>query len=214
MTSKNTGLTESITSKNQEFSHLKSEENIHFFEKLIDQTETRAYSAALRLTHDKDEADDLVQETYIKAWKNFGRYIKEKPFINWILKMMQRLYIDKKRGSRFSDRTESTCRCISTKTGLPQEMEIADTCPTPEEEVVRREFEKEVITLLFKIPFVYLNTILMCDIKGMSYQEIADKQHASMGTVRSRIHRGRKLLRKMIQEKGIQPTFYARRRAV
>ena len=131
MTSKNTGLTESITSKNQEFSHLKSEENIHFFEKLIDQTETRAYSAALRLTHDKDEADDLVQETYIKAWKNFGRYIKEKPFINWILKMMQRLYIDKKRGSRFSDRTESTCRCISTKTGLPQEMEIADTCPTP-----------------------------------------------------------------------------------
>ncbi len=214
MTSKNTRLIGNLTTQKEEIFDPEVEVDVHFFEKLVDQTEKKAYSAALYLTHDQDEADDLVQETYIKAWRNFGRYIKGKPFLNWILKMMQRLYIDKKRRNRLRDQTESTLIYTSQKTGKLQEIEVADIRLNPEEEILKREFEKEMIYLFFKLPMVYLHTILMCDIGGMSYKEIAALQQASMGTVRSRIHRGRKLLRKMIQDKGIQSTYSATRTSV
>ena len=73
------------------------EQNAEAFEKLIGISKSRAYRMAFELTRNASDAEDLVQETYVKAWKGFDSYATEKPFLNWLLRIMQRAYLDSRR---------------------------------------------------------------------------------------------------------------------
>lgn len=74
-----------LSQRQREFEHMQAE------------TRRRAYSMALQLTRNASEAEDLVQETYIKAWRAFDSYLPGRPFLNWILRIMQRAYLDFRR---------------------------------------------------------------------------------------------------------------------
>src|SRR5437016_312300 len=63
------------------------------FEKLMGETKTRAYSMALQLTRNKFDAEDLMQDTVVKAWRRFDSYLPGRPFLNWLLRIMQRTYL-------------------------------------------------------------------------------------------------------------------------
>ncbi|MFQ3587864.1 MAG: RNA polymerase sigma factor, partial [Fimbriimonadaceae bacterium] len=67
------------------------------FESMVRDTKRRAYSMALQLTRNTSEAEDLVQETYVKAWRGFDTYTPGRPFLNWLLRIMQRAYLDQRR---------------------------------------------------------------------------------------------------------------------
>jgi RNA polymerase sigma-70 factor (ECF subfamily) len=157
---------------------------------------------ALQLTRNPSDAEDLVQDTYVKAWKGFDSYIPGRPFLNWLLRIMQRAYLDSRRRENPIRKAESLNSMISPSDGEVQELPIPDAAPTPDEEVLHEEFKKELFEALDQLPEVYRNAITMCDLENLSYSEIAERQRTTIGTVRSRIHRGRKLLRDIIVKPG------------
>lgn len=173
------------------------------FETMMNSTERRAYSMALQLTRNPSDAEDLVQDTYVKAWRGFDSYIPGRPFLNWLLRIMQRAYLDSRRRENPIRRAESLNSMISPSDGEVQELPIQDQGPGPDDEIIHAEFSAELKKALNELPDVYRNAIVMCDLEGLSYSEIAEIQKTTIGTVRSRIHRGRKFLREIAQRNGI-----------
>jgi len=168
---------------------------------MMSDTRRRAYTMALQLTRNASDAEDLMQDTYIKAWRGFDSYMPGRPFLNWLLRIMQRAYLDSRRRDNPIRKAESLNSMISPSDGEVQELPISDGGPTPDEEVLHQEFRANLHSALAELPEVYRTAIVMCDLEEMSYSEIADIQHTTIGTVRSRIHRGRRLLRDIIQKR-------------
>jgi RNA polymerase sigma-70 factor, ECF subfamily len=173
------------------------------FEQMIEATERRAYRMALHLTRNRTDAEDLVQDTYAKAWRGFESYTPGRPFLNWLLRIMQRSYLDSLRRENPIRRAESLNAMISPSDGEVQELQIPARDTAPDEEMLQQEFAKELQAALSDLPEVYQTAIRLCDLEERSYQEIAEIQGTTVGTVRSRIHRGRKLLREIALERGL-----------
>ncbi len=171
------------------------EQNAESFEKLIGISQKRAYRMAYELTRNASDAEDLVQETYVKAWKGFDSYAMDKPFLNWLLRIMQRAYLDSRRRANPIRKADSLQAIGQTVEGEIQELNIADPSPIASDEILFVEYQDQLSNALNLIPEIYATAIRQCDLEGMSYHEIADQQNTTIGTVRSRIHRGRKLLR-------------------
>ena len=168
------------------------------FEKLMGETESRAYSMALQLTRNKFDAEDLMQDTVVKAWRRFDSYLPGRPFLNWLLRIMQRTYLDTLRRNNPIRRAESLNSMISPSDGEVQEIQIVDHAPTAEAETQHKELQEGIRAALDRLPELYRTAIELCDFDQLSYSEIADKQKTTIGTIRSRIHRGRKMLRDII----------------
>ncbi|MBS1720735.1 MAG: sigma-70 family RNA polymerase sigma factor [Armatimonadetes bacterium] len=182
---------------------IRTEFDTRRFEEMMNSTERRAYSMALQLTRNPSEAEDLVQDTFVKAWKGFDSYHPGRPFLNWLLRIMQRAYLDTRRRDNPIRKADSLNSMISPNDGEVQELPIPDPSPTPDEEAVYAEFSNGLRNALSELPAVYRESIELCDLEGMTYQEIAEIQGATIGTVRSRIHRGRKMLRDVVTRRGI-----------
>jgi RNA polymerase sigma-70 factor, ECF subfamily len=185
----------------------RSDEDFHRFEAMMADTERRAYSMALQLTRNSSDAEDLVQDTFVKAWRGFESYMPGRPFLNWLLRIMQRAYLDSRRRDNPIRKAESLNSMISPSDGEVQELPIADDGPGPDDEALYEEFRQGLRESLAELPDVYRTAIEMCDLDELSYSEIAELQNTTIGTVRSRIHRGRKLLREIAQKKGLTLPF-------
>jgi RNA polymerase sigma-70 factor (ECF subfamily) len=182
---------------------IRSEVETKRFHQMIEDTRRRAYSMALQLTRNPSDAEDLMQETFVKAWRGFDTYMPGRPFLNWLLRIMQRAYLDNRRRDNPIRRAESLHSMISPSDGEVQDMPIADLGPTPDQEVLHDEFRIQLHEALAELPEVYRLAIVMCDLEGLSYAEIAEQQRTTIGTVRSRIHRGRRLLRDIVVKSGL-----------
>src|SRR3569832_1534313 len=112
----------------------RDEYDLRRFQEMVSDTQRRAYSMALQLTRNPSEAEDLVQDTYVKAWKGFDSYIPGRPFLNWLLRIMQRAYLDSRRRDNPIRRAESLNSMISPSDGEIQELPIPDEGPTPAQE--------------------------------------------------------------------------------
>jgi RNA polymerase sigma-70 factor (ECF subfamily) len=174
------------------------------FERMRRDTHRRAYAMALQMTRSPSDAEDLVQDTYVKAWRFFDSYHPGRPFLNWLLRIMQRAYLDSLRRENPVRRAESLNTMVSPSDGEVQEIPIADNSFNAEHELLMEEFTKELHSALKELPEVYRKAIVLCDIEELSYQEIAERQGTTVGTVRSRIHRGRRMLREAALRKGLQ----------
>lgn len=182
---------------------VRSDSEIRQFEALMGQTQRRAYSMAFQLTRNPAEAEDLVQDTYVKAWRGFDSYSPGRPFLNWLLRIMQRAYLDNRRRDNPIRKADSLNSMISPADGEVQELPIPDRGPSPDDEVIYSEFKSDLQRALRELPDVYREAIELCDLDGLSYAEIADIQNTTIGTVRSRIHRGRKFLRDVAMNHGL-----------
>jgi len=182
---------------------LRPEADIRRFEEMSQLTRRRAYSMALQLTRNPVEAEDLLQDTFVKAWRGFDSYMPGRPFLNWLLRIMQRAYLDSRRRENPIRKAESLSAITNPSDGETQELPVADPGAGPDEEALFKEFSRELRTALADLPDVYRSAIEMCDLEELSYSEIATLQNTTVGTVRSRIHRGRRLLRDIIQKKGV-----------
>jgi len=177
-------------------------EDLQRFQDMMGQTRRRAYTMALQLTRNPADAEDLMQETYLKAWKGFDSYLPGRPFLNWLLRIMQRAYLDTRRRDNPIRKAESLNSMISPSDGEVQELPIPDDGPAPDQELMQDELRFQIRSALAELPEVYRDAIGMCDLEGMSYSEIAEIQNTTIGTVRSRIHRGRRLLRDILVRQG------------
>lgn len=166
------------------------------FERLMKTSWRRAYNMAFQLTRNRSDAEDLVQDTFLKAWKGFATFRPERPFINWVLRIMQRAFLDLRRRDNPVRTAESLNGMVSPSDGEVQELPIPDRSLGPEESYLSEEVRREVTEALGTIPEIYRAAVVLCDIEGLSYTEIAEVQNTTVGTVRSRIYRGRQMLKK------------------
>lgn len=181
---------------------LRPDEELHRFQSMVGDTKRRAYTMALQLTRNPSDAEDLMQDTYVKAWRGFDTYMPGRPFLNWLLRIMQRAYLDARRRDNPIRKAESLNSMVSPSDGEVQELPIADEGPTPDERVMSAEFHAALMCALDELPEVYRSAIVLCDLEALSYSEIAERQNTTIGTVRSRIHRGRRLLRDLLVKSG------------
>ncbi len=189
------------------------------FEQLFHRCYSRAYSAAYRLMGNSSDAEDLTQEAFLRVWAAFDRYDRTRPFEGWLFRIISNLAIDRwrrtagmtvcsldaatvgsgsrSRGGRFPE-SEGGATLLSC---------LADERPSvlPEQSLMRAETGRKVRNALSALPGDYRQAVEMADIKGYSYEEIAEHVGCPVGTIRSRLHRGRQLLRQnLIQLHGDQ----------
>ncbi len=163
------------------------------FDQLVERYHKQAYNVAFRMAGNHADAEDVTQEAFIRAFRFFSQYKRELPFDSWLYKIMSNVYIDMLR-KRPKAQMRSLDQPIATEDGETL-MEIPDTADGPEGQLMSREMDSRIQSALGSIPEDFRLAVIYADIEGLSYEEIADAMSCSIGTVRSRIHRGRKLLR-------------------
>ncbi|NPV78857.1 MAG: sigma-70 family RNA polymerase sigma factor [Firmicutes bacterium] len=166
------------------------------FERLVQKYDKAIYNLAYRLTGDKEEAKDLVQEALVKAYRSFDKFQLGSSFEKWLYRIASNIYIDRLR-RRPKFRIESLDRPIDTlDEQLPRELQ--DNSAGPEELAEISELHQAIQRGIQSLPPEYRLAVVLCDVQGFSYEEISEILKCSIGTVRSRIHRGRRLLRKRL----------------
>jgi RNA polymerase sigma-70 factor, ECF subfamily len=157
------------------------------FEQLAMPHFERLYNFACWLTHDRQEAEDLVQETYAKALKGFASFQPGTNFRAWIYKILRNAFLTSRTGLKAA---------TTVPLDLEGEEEILPAIKeTPESILVQRSDRQLVQQSLEQLPVAYREILLLCEVEEMSYQEISATLAIPMGTVMSRLSRARKTLR-------------------
>lgn len=174
------------------------------FERLMRDSYRQAYSVAYRLTGDSADAEDLVQEAYIRAFRFFHRYDEKLPFNSWMYRIIANAHIDliRRRG-----KIKTSSLDHSGSDGL-QAFDVADHSNLPGADMISSSFSEVVQAGLNKMNPEFRLAVVLADIEGLSYEEVADIMETSVGTVRSRIHRGRVQLRTFLLQAA--PESYGR----
>jgi RNA polymerase sigma-70 factor, ECF subfamily len=160
------------------------------FEELVEKHYRQAYNIAYRISGSVTDAEDLTQEALIRAYQSFERYQPELPFANWLYRIIANLHVDELR-RRGRARVESIDACAALN-------DIPDYSSDPADRLLSRELEGHLQQALDALSPDFRTAVVLCDIEGLSYEEIAEIMRCSLGTVRSRVHRGRKHLRKLL----------------
>lgn len=167
------------------------------FERLVREHERDIFNAALRMTGDHADAEDVAQEALVKAYAAFDQFELGTNFRAWILRIVTNTYINEFRRRR---RTPDT----TTWDVLPREelskVSRKEAEDDPELALLEGALDSEVEEALSEIPEVFREAVLLCDMQGMAYHEIAEALDIPIGTVRSRIARGRRLLQEKLRE--------------
>ena len=168
------------------------------FAGLIARAGDKAYNFAYRLAGNDQDARDLVQESFARALEHAGAYDQTRPFDSWLLRILHNVFLD-------SMRRHSHSRTVSLDAPAPvEDAGWADLLPGDEPSAADELILKESVDLLqralARLPTTYRSAIALCDIEGLSYEDIAKVMEIPVGTVRSRIHQGRVLLRKAYEE--------------
>jgi RNA polymerase sigma-70 factor (ECF subfamily) len=178
------------------------------FDELVYRYYQQAYNIAYRLTGNAADAEDLVQEAFLRAYRFFDRYDRSMPFMNWFNRILTNLYIDEYR-RRGRLRTVSIDEVYSNEDGDEgTTMDIPDSAPDPLERALSNEYREAIHEALQHLSPEFRVAVVLADMEGYSYEEIAETTKTSLGTVRSRIHRGRKQLRDYIRRR--HPNLFER----
>jgi RNA polymerase sigma-70 factor, ECF subfamily len=168
------------------------------------------YSAALRMTRNPADAEDLVQETYLKAYRGYGGFQEGTNLKAWLYRILTNTFINRYRAAkRRPDETDledvEDFYLYRRLGGL----EEARASRSAEDELLDFFTETEVKDAVESLPEQFRLAVLLADVEGFSYKEIADILDIPMGTVMSRLHRGRKALQKRLydfaSERGLVP---------
>ena len=169
------------------------------------------YSAALRMTRNKADAEDLVQEAYLRGFRSFHTFQEGTNLRAWLFRILTNAYINKYRARQRrpieSDLGEIEDMYLYRRLGS---METATAGLSAEDQFLDILTDDEVKSALENLPDNFRLPVILADLEGFSYKEIAEMLEIPIGTVMSRLHRGRRQLRGMLEdyarERGLVPT--------
>lgn len=170
------------------------------FDTLVSRHSTDVFSFLVRITGDADEAGDLAQETFLSAIKAVNNFRGESAIKTWLF----RIAINHARNRHRWWKRRGLGRSISTDEPIGDSNEtagdhIAGDGPSPEQMLLNRERERAVLKELAGLAEPFKEVLVLCDIEDLSYEEIATALDLNIGTVKSRIARGREQLRKRLK---------------
>lgn len=169
------------------------------FEHLFQRSHRRAYNLAYRLTGNATDAEDVTQDAYVRAWHNFDSYDASRSFEGWLFRIITNRVIDMRRRQKRVPMYSLDTPVQGDEDGQPLAHEFAAPDSDPEQLVIGPIMDERLQAALTALPTDYRAAILLCDVEQRSYQEIADRMNCAIGTVRSRIHRARVMLRKHME---------------
>lgn len=164
--------------------------DVQAFEKLVKEYQKKIYSTCCMLLSDAEDAEDAVQDVFIKIYNNISSFNEKSLLSTWIYKITQNTcydYLRKKKNVVFDE--------------IPETL-ADDKFLTPEQAMEKMENVELVRECIKEIPLKYRTVLILREFDDMSYGEIADACDISEGTVKSRIYRAREYLLKLISEKG------------
>lgn len=168
------------------------------FEELLREHCEKAYNFAWRLVGNEPDARDLVQEALMKAYSQFQSYDQSRPFDSWLMKILQNIYLD---GLRRDARRPSVSLDAPPATlGRPWEEILPNGEQHPLDHLSKMENLDLIQRSLKQLLPHYRTAVILCDMENLSYEEISKVMDCPIGTVRSRVHQGRILLKKYFQE--------------
>ena len=170
------------------------------------------YAAAMRMTRNKADAEDLVQETYLKAYRAFGSFQEGTNLRAWLYRILTNAYINKYRAKQRrpqeSELGEIEDLYLYRRLGS---METAAASMSAEEQFLDLFTDDEVKQALEDLPDNFRLPVLLADVEGFAYKEIAEMLDIPIGTVMSRLHRGRKAMQRALYDfakaRGLTTTF-------
>ncbi|TWG94142.1 RNA polymerase sigma-29 (SigE) subunit [Nocardioides sp. J9] len=165
------------------------------WERIVEEHSDRVYRLALRLTGNRHDAEDLTQEVFVRVFRSLHTY-RPGTFEGWLHRITTNLFLDqarRKQRIRFDALSDERAA------------RLASASPAPELAYADQTFDDDVEAALAALPPDFRAAVVLCDIEGLSYEEIAEILGAKLGTVRSRIHRGRSLLRKALAHRAPAP---------
>lgn len=169
------------------------------FEQLVLDNQNRVYSLALRMVNDREEAEDLAQEAFVKAWQGLASFQGESSFATWVYRLTANLCIDWLRRQK---RREGVEPAVSLDDADLGRAEPADRDGDPHLVLEKSERGRALARGLAELPDWQRQVLVLRELSGLSYQEIADALDIDLGTVKSRIARGRLSLRKILLKDG------------
>jgi RNA polymerase sigma-70 factor (ECF subfamily) len=159
------------------------------------------FSTALRMTRSRSDAEDLVQETYIKGWRSFHTFQEGTNLRAWLFRIMTNTYINKynakKRKGTEVELDDVEELFLYKRLGSIDQSQLSSSA---EDQMLELFTDDEVKNALEELPEDFRVPVLLSDVDGFSYKEISEMLEIPIGTVMSRLHRGRKAMQKMLYE--------------
>ncbi len=168
-----------------------AEGDLSAFNELVLEYQSLVYNLCLRMLGGQQAAEDAAQESFINAWRNI-RSFRGDSFRAWLLRIAANLCRDelRRRGRRPSSSLDT-----ALEAGMP---DPADEAPLPEESSLSSELREKLESALAELPEEQRTAIVLCDVEGLDYAEIAVAMKTSLGTVKSRIARARMRMREVM----------------
>ena len=167
------------------------------FEELVRRHEKRVYAVALRSSGSPEDAEDITQEVFLRAWRSIEEFRGDSGFSTWLFRITMNLCVDHARHKHAQPQTQPLVMGEEES-----ERPLPDTAPTPEEHLDNSELGRELAAALDEVSEEHRRIVLLRDVSGMSYTEIAEVLEISEGTVKSRLSRARIALRKVLLRRG------------
>ena len=178
--------------------------DVNAFEKLVTEYEKAVYAIAQRMTGNPEDAADMTQEAFIKAYNSLGSFRGDSKFSVWLYRIATNVCLD---FLRSRSRKPTVSLSVEDDDGEEVELDIADESQSPERLLERGLTRDAVRRGLDALSPEYRQILLLREIQGLSYEEIADVLTLEVGTVKSRIFRARKRLSAFLLADGNIPDF-------
>ena len=178
--------------------HPTPSDTVPTWDEVVDNHSARVFRLAYRLTGNRADAEDLTQEVFVRVFRSLDSFTPG-TFEGWLHRITTNLFLDQAR-------RRSRIRFDSLGAyGDDREARLPGRVPAPDHQVIEGLFDDDVEAALLALAPEFRAAVVLCDIEGLSYEEIASVLGLKLGTVRSRIHRGRQQLRRALAHREPQP---------
>jgi RNA polymerase sigma-70 factor (ECF subfamily) len=179
------------------------------FRVLVKRHESRVYALAMRILHDPEWAQDAVQESFLKAYRSIRKFEGRAAFGTWMYRLTYNQCLDMKRADksgRYADWDEE--RTAISEESKVSGQSLSSSIRGPGEEVERGELREQLGKAIETLPEAIRQTLVMREIDGLPYGEIAELLEIPKGTVMSRLFHARKRLQEVLREQGVLPSSF------
>lgn len=169
------------------------------FAELVTAYEKPVYNLCLRMSGNPEDARDLSQEAFVKAWRGLRFYQFEAAFSTWLYRLTSNVCIDFLRKKK---RTPQTALSLQNEDGEDMEPEVEDSLPGPEEQLLHKERQSHIAWAMGQLEPEFRQVLTLRVLQELPYEQIAEIMELKVGTVKSRLARARWKLKKILLESG------------
>ena len=178
-----------------------SEDDVDLFAQLLAAHQDKLYRVAYRMAGHHEDAQDLLQDALLEAYRSFKKFQRGSYFDKWLYRIMTNTFIDRQRHRKRVGTIESLDAPALSADTEGAGREIPDWADEPSRRVLHDKFEEPVQKALDCLPPEFRMVLILSDVEEFSYEEISEMMETPIGTVRSRLHRARAMMRQKLTNK-------------